>query len=143
MNGFSSGPLGRNQFSWRTCGNRCGRLGWLGAIARNEIRDQAKFYRRQGRDVARNVPVEEAHQEALAVRSEVSRLDLAEQARALERALELLPEPYREVILLRRYEELSFREISARMGRSPDACRVLHARALAALTIEMKKMAEA
>jgi len=53
----------------------------------------------------------------------------------------LLDAPHREVILLRKFEDLSFKEIAARMGRSEDACRMLLARALAALTIELHRQA--
>jgi RNA polymerase sigma-70 factor (ECF subfamily) len=118
-------------------------MGWLGTIASNQIKDQAKFYRRQVRDVVRNVPLEEGlDRVAERMHGEVSRLHLQEQALLLERALESLDEAHREVILLRRFEELPFREIAERMERSADACRVLHARAMTALTIKMKELRE-
>jgi DNA-directed RNA polymerase specialized sigma24 family protein len=41
------------------------------------------------------------------------------------------------VIILRSYEELSFAEIGARLGKSEDACRMLFARAMTALTMRM------
>jgi len=41
------------------------------------------------------------------------------------------------VILLRKFEELSFKEIALRLGRSEDACRMLLARAMTALTMKM------
>ena len=41
----------------------------------------------------------------------------------------------RELIVLRKLEELSYREIGERMGKSPDACRMLLARAMTALTL--------
>jgi DNA-directed RNA polymerase specialized sigma24 family protein len=44
------------------------------------------------------------------------------------------------VILLRKFEELSFAEIGERLGKSPDACRMLLARAMTALTLEMRKL---
>lgn len=116
-------------------------MGWLGAIARNEIRDQAKFLGRQGRDAARDLPIDDAREPvAEQLQSEVSRLHLEAKSRRLEQAMEALHESHREVILLRRFEELSFREIGERMERSPDACRVLHARAMAALTLQMKEL---
>ena len=62
---------------------------------------------------------------------------LTEEQTRLESALEALSDEQREVILLRRYEELSFPEIGEQMGRSADASRMLFARAMAALTIEM------
>jgi len=119
-------------------------MGWLGAIARNEIRDQAKYLGREARDVNRNVPLEEErHVWARQVRTQSSRLALKEQSRLLEQALESLSEAHREVILLRRYEELTYPEIGERMGKSPDACRVVHVRAMAALTVKMKEMSGA
>lgn len=118
-------------------------LGWLAAIAQNEIRDHAGFYRRQVRDAALNVPLEEAAEKLeTRLRTEVSRIELGRQIQLLERALDELGEARREVILLRRYEELTYPEIGKRLGKSPDACRVLHARAMAELAVRMKELAE-
>ena len=52
----------------------------------------------------------------------------------VEAALETLEEHHREVIVLRKLEELTFAEIGERLGKSEDACRMLFARALTALT---------
>ena len=71
---------------------------------------------------------------AAKVRSATSRLVWNEKAAQLERALVGLTEDQREVILLRRFEELSYPEIGRRLGKSPDACRMLFARAMTALT---------
>jgi RNA polymerase sigma-70 factor (ECF subfamily) len=113
--------------------------GWLAIIASNEIRDQADFYRRLRRDArlrtslssSRDIPAEP-------VRSEVSRIELKEQTSRLERAMEALSPQHREVILLRDYEELGFREIGERSSRSPDAARMLYARAMTKLTVQMQ-----
>jgi RNA polymerase sigma-70 factor (ECF subfamily) len=56
-----------------------------------------------------------------------------EQAVLLANALERLPVDYREVIILRHLEGLSFAETSHRMGRSVDSVKHLWARALAQL----------
>lgn len=56
-----------------------------------------------------------------------------EQAVLLADALRLLNEDYREVIVLRHLEGLSFPEVSKRMGRSEDSVKKLWARALARL----------
>jgi RNA polymerase sigma-70 factor (ECF subfamily) len=115
-------------------------MAWLARIAENEIRDQADFHGRQRRDAARDVPLEDPALGGLAerIRSQASRLILDEEAERLEQALETLDESYREVILLRKFEELSFEEVGRRMGRSPDACRMLLARALTALTLAVE-----
>jgi RNA polymerase sigma-70 factor (ECF subfamily) len=56
-----------------------------------------------------------------------------EQAVLLADALERLPEDYREVIILRHLEGLTFPEVARRMGRSLDSVDKLWARALARL----------
>jgi RNA polymerase sigma-70 factor (ECF subfamily) len=53
-----------------------------------------------------------------------------ERAVILAEALEQLPDDYREVLLLRHVEELSFPEISEQMNRSLDSVKNLWARAL-------------
>ena len=73
------------------------------------------------------------------VRTEVSRLQLKADAERLERAIEALDEAHREIILLRSFEELSFREAGERLSKSPDAARMLFARAMAALTLKMRE----
>ncbi|MBI3468914.1 MAG: sigma-70 family RNA polymerase sigma factor [Planctomycetes bacterium] len=56
-----------------------------------------------------------------------------EQAIVLADALDQLPAPYREVIVLRQLEGLELREVAARMGRSTESVRKLWARALVQL----------
>jgi len=114
-------------------------MAWMGTIARDEICDQADFYGRQKRDMGRDTTLD-ARAEALTgpIRSETSRIQLQADAERLVEALDALKEEHREVILLRNYEELGFREIGERLGKSPDACRMLLARAMTALTIRMR-----
>lgn len=113
-------------------------MAWLSRIAENEIRDQIKFQRRQRRDARRNLPIDEAAKPLeQKVRSSLSRVILGERTREVERALETLSPEYREVILLRKLEEHGWEEIGRRMGKSPDACRMLLARAMTALTLEL------
>jgi RNA polymerase sigma-70 factor (ECF subfamily) len=115
-------------------------MAWLAAIARHEVADQVDFQRRQRRDLARETALG-AEAEALPapVRSALSQAIWSEESARLEAALEALPEAHREVIVLRKLEELSFAEIGARLGRSEDACRMLFARAMAALTLRLGK----
>jgi RNA polymerase sigma-70 factor (ECF subfamily) len=115
-------------------------MAWLARIAHNEIRDVAAFHSRQRRDADRTLAVggsQELDRLAADVRSQTRRIALDEQAARLERALETLSPEQREVILLRQLEELPFAEVATRMGRGPDACRMLLARAMAALTIAL------
>lgn len=114
-------------------------MAWLGTIAQAEICDQADYYGRQKRNAARDTTLDE-RAEALTepLRSETSRLQLQKDTERLIEALDALKEEHREVILLRNYEELSFPEIGQRLGKSPDACRMLLARAMTALTLRMR-----
>jgi RNA polymerase sigma-70 factor (ECF subfamily) len=56
-----------------------------------------------------------------------------EQAVALADALARLPEHYREIILLHEFQDLSFPEVSERMGRTVDSVKNLWTRALTQL----------
>jgi RNA polymerase sigma-70 factor (ECF subfamily) len=116
-------------------------MGWLVRIAENELRDQVDFQHRQRRDVAAGVPLDDVSLHVPAtVRSAFSEAALNEQADYLTRALEGLDPDHREVIVLRKLEELSFKEVASRLGRSEDACRMLLARAMVALTLTLKAM---
>jgi RNA polymerase sigma-70 factor, ECF subfamily len=63
--------------------------------------------------------------------------DRREQAVIVANALAALPEPYREVLVLRHIEGLSFPDVAERMDRSPDAVRSLWVRALTCLRSTM------
>ncbi|RMH18806.1 MAG: sigma-70 family RNA polymerase sigma factor [Acidobacteria bacterium] len=110
-------------------------MAWLARIAGNEIRDQAAYHNRQRRAAAREVPLEDGDAVATRVRSAVSRLILDQRTRWLEQALESLPPAQREVIVLRRFEELPWAAVGERLGIGADAARMRYARAMAALTL--------
>ena len=117
-------------------------MAWLARIAENEIRDQADFQHRQRRDIAASIPLDAAHElMATRVRSAFSQVAIGEDVARLEAALEKLDPDHREVIVLRKLEELSFKEIAGRMGRTEDACRMLLARAMVALTLKLREQA--
>ncbi len=116
-------------------------MGWLARIAENEIRDQADRQGRQRRDKAREEPLDPALPVTAHVRTAVSQLIIDEQSERLERAIARLDEPQREAILLRKFEELTYAEMARRMGRSEDACRMLVARAMVALTLLLQESA--
>lgn len=112
-------------------------MAWLGRIAENEIRDQVKYQRRGRRDARRNVALDQAATPLPEnVRSALSRVILDERAGRLERALERLSPEHRGVILLRKIEERGWEDVGRIMGKSPDACRMLLARAMTRLTLE-------
>lgn len=113
-------------------------MAWLGTIAVDEIRDQADFYGRKKRDLARERTLHsQLDPVATQLHTEVSRIQIQDDLQRLEEAFDELSEAHREIILLRSFEERSFREIGERLGKSPDACRMLFARAKAALALKM------
>ncbi|OFW20327.1 MAG: hypothetical protein A3H97_20525 [Acidobacteria bacterium RIFCSPLOWO2_02_FULL_65_29] len=112
-------------------------MAWLARIAENEIRDRADYQGRGRRDAARRAPLEEAEALPGPVRSALTQAILNEQARRVEQALEALADGHREIILLRQFEELTFPEIAARLGKTEDACRMAFARAMTALTLQL------
>ena len=117
-------------------------MGWLATIAWNEIRDQADYYQRLRRDARlRQTWVSGFDPAARQLHTEVSRIALNEETRLLVAAMDRLTESHREVIVLRRFEELSFREIGQRLDRTPEAARKLFARAMSTLTVEMQTAA--
>ncbi len=112
-------------------------MAWLAKIAEHEIRDRADYQHRQRRDAAREVRIETDAALPAAARSALSQAILTQEAEQLEAALESLTPAHREMILLRKFEELPFGEIARRLGKSEDACRMLLARAMTALTLKL------
>ena len=111
--------------------------GWLMRIAEREILDRADFHGRQQRDGRREEDVAGHEDMAARSRSILSRLILDERAERLERAIESLPDPQREIIVLRAFQELSFPQIAQILGKSEDASRMAYARAMTALTLAL------
>jgi RNA polymerase sigma-70 factor (ECF subfamily) len=112
-------------------------LAWLARIADREIVDRADYHRRQRRDAGRESPVDDHPDLTARVRSVLSQVIIEEQAGELEAALDAISDAHREIILLRKFEDLSFKDIAGRLGKSEDACRMLLARALTALTLQL------
>ena len=108
-------------------------MAWLAKIADREILDRVDYVQRDRRDAARKVPLDAAADVPAPLRRALSQVILNEQAERLERALEALPSDQREVIVLRKLEELSFAEIGQRIAKSEDAARMAFSRAMAAL----------
>jgi RNA polymerase sigma-70 factor (ECF subfamily) len=100
-------------------------LPWLFGVAENRLRDLVDRVRAAKRN---GVPLPPP-----AGRSPSSLAGLREDADRLLRAVAALPDDYREVLRLRRFEELASAEVGRRMGRTEGAVRVLYFRAVGAL----------
>ena len=112
-------------------------MAWLARIADNEIRDQADYYKRRRRDAAIRAPIEDAADVPAPIRHALSQAIVSKQTEALEAALEELGDAQREIVVLRKLEELTFPEIARKLGKSEDACRMAFSRAMAALTLKL------
>jgi RNA polymerase sigma-70 factor (subfamily 1) len=112
-------------------------MAWLARIAEREILDRADYHQRARRSVRREDPLSAEDVLEARVTSVLSRIIRDERAEKLEQAMEGLSDAHREIILLRKFQELPFREIATRLGKSEDACRMLLARALSALTLRL------
>jgi RNA polymerase sigma-70 factor (ECF subfamily) len=120
-------------------------LRWLSTIAENKLRDILDKFHADKRDVHKEIPFKKESRSTeggsvgpvvpmrtttpsvIACRKEA--LD------KLERALDKLKPEYKQVIVLKKIEELSHAEIAERLGKNAGAVRMLLARAMAALTI--------
>lgn len=114
-------------------------VAWLRRILVRNLADQSRRHRAERRDVRRQESLEdllerngkEAENALVAGLSTPSaRAVRREQAVLLADALAQLPDDYREVIVLRHVERLSFKEVADRLDRSPGAVRMLWLRAL-------------
>jgi RNA polymerase sigma-70 factor (ECF subfamily) len=116
-------------------------MAWLARIAENEIRDQADYRQRQMRDASRQAPLNDAIDVPAPVRQALSQAIANEELHRVEDALESMSAAERDIIVLRKLEELPFSAIAARLGKSEDACRMAFARAMASLTMRLAKLA--
>jgi RNA polymerase sigma-70 factor (ECF subfamily) len=118
-------------------------LAWLRQILVNNVANFSRRYRSEKRAVhrevglvpedSRQVPGPALFDPLLTPSSEAVE---REQAEVLRRALQRLPDEYRQVIVLRYLEGCSFEQIGSLMDRSADAARKLWSRAMGRLREE-------
>ena len=122
-------------------------LAWLRQILAGQLAHLVRRYcGTQARDVLleRTIEQELSHSSALLDCGLMDKQDSPsdvvsqrEQALLLADALSRLPEDYRETIILRQLEGLSFADVAAKLGRSVDSVQKLWVRALDRLRREM------
>lgn len=131
-------------FEGRTLGDF---RGWLRRILLNNLTNFARRYRRTGkRRLSLEVSLDRSGSRHGGLRSGL--VDRAttpsnhairrERAAALARGLLRLPERYRQVIQWRHQDQLAFEEIGRRLDSSPDAARMVWARAIRRLQEEIE-----
>ncbi|MHC4849097.1 MAG: RNA polymerase sigma factor [Planctomycetota bacterium] len=107
---------------------------WLFTVAENRIRDLVDSANALKRQIPEPRTIVQTSPSMGAARNEM--------AQKLRAAILLLPDDYRRVIQLRRFEELDTEEVGARMDRTPNAVRILYFRAISALREEIDKFPE-
>jgi RNA polymerase sigma-70 factor (ECF subfamily) len=118
---------------------------WLRGILRHNLKD---WMRRYGSAERRSIDRERSLQDGPAGRSLAAGLidpdptpgtsaADREQAAAIDAALDRLAAPERAAIILRNRDHLSWDEVGQRLGRSPDAARMLWKRAILGLQQEL------
>jgi RNA polymerase sigma-70 factor (ECF subfamily) len=120
-------------------------LAWLRQILLHNLANFRRRYRQtEQRQVVREVSLDAADRLRGLLQADASSPSSQairhEEAEALRQAIERLPEHYREVILLRHREQCPFEEIGRRLGRSPDAARMLWWRAFERLAEELNPL---
>ncbi len=111
--------------------------GWLLGILRNKLRRRVASLTALRRDARREAPLPAVPASA---ESPSRRTLQAEERARLERALADLPSSHGAVVRLRFYDELSWDEIAARLGTSPEAAQMRCTRALRLLRTTYEKM---
>ena len=105
---------------------------WLRTLTNHKV---AEYYRRRNRKKeVQQAPLHEA-----ANYSAGSTSSVMEERIALQRALQDLPENYREVLLLRFVEDLQFNEIAQATGQNLEATKSLFRRAVTALRNQLEQ----
>ena len=117
---------------------------WLGGIVERQLRRAVHHHagtlrRAVGREVSQPYRPDTAHAPARAASpsQEAIAVELEELAR---KALDKLSPDYREALRLVREENLTLQEVGERMGRSRDAAKQLHARAMVQFAEMFKRM---
>ncbi len=113
-------------------------LAWLKQILKNNLSNVERYYRRTDkRDVDREVPLSQLGPddstgpfEGTIKSTPQTELESREETARIERAVNRLPSPLRDVILSHHQQALSFPKIALRMNRSPEAVRKLWVRAI-------------
>ncbi|MHC4331877.1 MAG: sigma-70 family RNA polymerase sigma factor [Planctomycetota bacterium] len=119
-------------------------LRWLSRIVENRLRDNVDKLHADKRDIRKEVRLDNKERTAgngfvgtagpIDVTTPSVIVSRKEEMDKLEEAIDTLKPEYREVIVLKRLEGLSYKEIGKRLGKSPDAVGMLLSRAMVSLT---------
>ena len=124
-------------------------LRWISKIAENRLRDNLDKLHADKRDIRKEIPLNNrsATQDTIAgisapidITTPSLIMSKREDLNKLERAMDKLKPEYREVITLTKIEGLSYKEAADKLGKGPDAVRMLLSRAITALSQSFEKI---
>lgn len=124
-------------------------LHWISKLVQNEIRDLADHHNASKRNAEKEIRPARGESEDRSVIAEIPadsiwrpsfQIKMKEDILLLEAGMDILSEEEKEVIVMRQYEELSFKEIGAKLDCSEDAARMKFVRAMDTLTDVLVKM---
>ncbi len=118
---------------------------WLNEILRNELATASRKYLGTAKRNVRREQITKTESQFWRVQRQISdtvatpssEAIIAEDAAELRAAMTRMPEDYRNVLILRNWDRLSFQQIAARFDRSENAVKKLWARALTRLESEL------
>ena len=108
-------------------------LAWLRGILRNNVANVRRHFETEKRQVSREIPLAETPLDEMPpdqAESPSRQAQAHEQEIQLERAIQQLPEHYRQVLRMHTTEDLTFAQIAGKLGSTPDAVRKLWGRAV-------------
>jgi len=118
-------------------------LRWMSKIVENRIRDNMKKLHADKRNIHKEVPLSNSLPATKRIFADAAGpiaattpsviVSQREDLDKLERAIDKLRPEYRQAIILRKIEGLSYKEIGDRLGKSADAVGMLVSRAMVAL----------
>jgi RNA polymerase sigma-70 factor (ECF subfamily) len=118
-------------------------LRWLSALIQNQISDLADFHSAEKRNQNKEASSGKKSDSDRSILSQLPadsiyrpsvQFQLKQDVLELETALDQLSADQREIIIMRQYEELSFKDIGQTLTLSEDAARMQYTRALGKLT---------
>jgi RNA polymerase sigma-70 factor (ECF subfamily) len=131
---------GLDRFNYRDEGDF---LRWLCGIAENQIRGSLDRFHAAKRDIRKEVPLGHGAgvpegtaplaAASMATATPSAIFSRSEDLDKLERAMDTLSPEHREVVVLAKVEGHPYKEIAARLGKSPEAVGMLLSRAMLAL----------
>jgi RNA polymerase sigma-70 factor (ECF subfamily) len=138
---FISALRGLENFTYQNEGDF---LRWISKIAENRLRDNLDQLHADKRDIRKEIPLKDNRRDTQSsfimtnepVNATTPSIIMSkrENLDKLEKAIDKLKPEYREVVILTRLENLSYKEAADRLGKTPDAVRMLLSRAMVELS---------